>query len=558
MPKNKNKSKKKGKGAARRSGDGSPNKGNDDHRLAGSTLKRGPTADACRATAAAEEDDTIRFEDAFEDEFEEEDIIDASGEHGDNFEKMEFNGGVNGASGEAQSEEGRIFRPGVDELNEGEELQFDPSAYIMYHALRPEWPSLSFDILRDEFGGNRTRFPLTMFAVAGTQADQVDANKLTVMKFADLHRLAPDKSGDNEDTEVALDLDENEDGDHLDDEPVLEHIDVAHPAGINRIRACPSKSSLVATFGDDARVRIFDLSPHISALSGTSPRPAWGSTMPLFTFEGHREEGFALDWSKVVPGQLATGDCAGIIHVWQATETGGRVGWQVEDRGRSDHQGSVEDLQWSPTEASVFISCGVDFSLKVWDVREPRRAMVTNSNAHNSDINVVSWNPNMAYLLGSGADDGSFKIWDLRSFGQGGAASVDPIAHFRWHTKPITSIEWHPTDESVIGVSSEDDSITLWDMSVEEDKGGEDMINEGSALGTENTSEVPPQLLFVHQGQHHIKELHFHPQIPGLVMSTAYDGMLLRMCINDLAFLSFRNLLPHFFSVLTRNTHIAL
>lgn len=115
----------------------------------------------------------------------------------------------------------------------------------------------------------------------------------------------------------------------------------------------------------------------------------------------------------------------------------------------------------------------------------------------------------------SGSDDGSFKVWDLRHI-----KSQLPVANYKWHNGPITSVEWHPQDESVLTVSSADNQVSTWDLSVEEDE--EEQTSSSNQNSQETT--LPPQLLFVHQGQSNIKELHYHRQIPGLLMTTAYDG----------------------------------
>lgn len=135
---------------------------------------------------------------------------------------------------------------------------------------------------------------------------------------------------------------------------------------------------------------------------------------------------------------------------------------------------------------------------------------------------MISWNNNVGYLLASGADDGSFKVWDLREVGRSknknGSSNCEPLANFSYHTSQITSIEWAPNDESVLATCSADNQLTVWDLSVEAD----------AAMGTNETElgvQFPPQLLFIHQGQNNMKELHFHPHIPTAIASTAEDSL---------------------------------
>lgn len=125
--------------------------------------------------------------------------------------------------------------------------------------------------------------------------------------------------------------------------------------------------ALAASWSELGRVNIYDLREQLSAVESPSSLTAYrnkcdkaeGGIKPLYTFKGHLSEGFALDWCPIKLGNLASGDCKGNIHVW-------RIGsdsptWQVDQRPLNSHTPhSVEDLQWSPSEADVLASCSVD------------------------------------------------------------------------------------------------------------------------------------------------------------------------------------------------------
>ncbi|KTG45166.1 hypothetical protein cypCar_00010466 [Cyprinus carpio] len=439
--------------------------------------------------SAAGEDTLPQEDDEFED-------MEASGSDEDDMEREGQNG----------DGEGKVYVPGLQPLQPGEELEMDRSAYRMYHECQTGAPCLSFDVVRDGEGEGREQFPLSMILCAGTQADTALSNRLIVMRMHNLHETDKDKD-ENESS------DEESDDDEEDEEkkPELELAMMPHYGGINRVRVTQrGEQTFAALWSEKGQVEIFDLRPQLEAVHSSAAMSAFikqqKEATPLFSFSGHMSEGFAIDWSPKVPGRLVSGDCKKNIHVWEPQEGGT---WKVDQRPFSSHSKSVEDLQWSPTEATVFASCSVDQSIRIWDIRAPPNSMLSANEAHSSDINVISWNRTEPFIL-SGGDDGLLKVWDLRQFQSG-----RPVASFKQHSAPVTSVEWHPVDSSVFAASGADDVVSQWDLSVESCDMGEQ---------AEGLKQLPPQLLFLHQGQKEVKELHWHPQIPGVLISTALSG----------------------------------
>ena len=223
--------------------------------------------------------------------------------------------------------------------------------------------------------------------------------------------------------------DEDEDDEALDEEPVLEFRSVPHFGGVNRVRAQPlprssplppvSQPYYVASWSETGKVHVWDVRPVIEALDipGYAP-PRSRTQSPAFTISSHgHAEGFALDWASSGESnpsalRLLTGDVHSKIYLTTTTSSG----FSVLPQPFTTHTSSVEDLQWSPSEPTIFASCSADQSVQIWDVRSKgRRSVAGIEKAHAADVNVISWNRATSYLLLSGGDEGGIKVWDLRN-----------------------------------------------------------------------------------------------------------------------------------------------
>ena len=151
--------------------------------------------------------------------------------------------------GEEPAEPPQTYLPGKP-LEEGEVLECDESAYIMLHQantgiissndygnrtmlLRFDEisgaPCLSFDIIPDGLGEERTDFPQTTYLISGTQGSHSFTNRLIVMKMSNMQKTQPRSESDSEDSE---------DEEDTVVKPDLDCAIIHHQGAVNRVRVC--------------------------------------------------------------------------------------------------------------------------------------------------------------------------------------------------------------------------------------------------------------------------------------------------------------------------------
>ena len=488
-------------------------------------IRSNNSATKAQESTTTEDMDIGEFEDPYGDDFEsDEEIIELDDNNDDEEEgdeEMDEEAAqkkIDQLEQQEQEEEAQssIYLPHKSKpLGPDEVLEADPSVYEMLHNVNLPWPCLTVDILPDSLGNERRSYPATVYLATATQAAKAKDNELIAIKASSLAKTLV-KDEDDEDEE------ENEDDDDIDADPILDSETIPLKSTTNRIRVTPHAQTtgeyLTATMSESGDVYIYDLLAQYKAFDTPGYMIPKNSKRPIHTIRAHGNvEGYGLDWSPLVnTGALLSGDLSGRVYLTSRTTSN----WVTDKTPFFASQSSIEDIQWSTGENTVFATAGCDGYVRIWDTRSKKHKPAISVVASKSDVNVISWSSKINHLLASGHDDGSWSVWDLRNFTNANNAAPSPVANYDFHKSPVTSISFNPLDESIIAVSSEDNTVTLWDLAVEADD--EEISQQRKEL--KELHDIPPQLLFVHW-QRDVKDVRWHSQIPGCLVSTGGDGL---------------------------------
>merc|ERR1712180_323558 len=167
----------------------------------------------------------------------------------------------------------RVYLPGLEKLKAGEVLEHDPSAYVMLHRAEMNAPCLSFDILADDLGADRSDFPASCYVVWGTQSGgKKKEDKVMLLKMTNLTKTLKakkkkEKSGEDEESESESE-DESSDEEEEED-PVMKSAMINQTGACNRIRSTEINSKrFAASWSELGKVFIYDLTKPWGALAG--------------------------------------------------------------------------------------------------------------------------------------------------------------------------------------------------------------------------------------------------------------------------------------------------
>ncbi|EEP77931.1 conserved hypothetical protein [Uncinocarpus reesii 1704] len=231
-----------------------------------------------------------------------------------------------------------------------------------------------------------------------------------------------------------------------------------------RLWSLPSESSQYLHHGGSSITRTANSKPPVQKLSplallSNSKSPE--HTAPITS----------LDWNVVSPSLIITSSIDTTCTIWDIPTLTAKTQLIAHDR-------EVYDVRFCANSVDVFVSCGADGSVRMFDLRSLEHSTIIYEPSEKNDKSSTPGNlsppaypsvwpppllriaasPHDAHLLATFSQDSSvIRILDVRQPGQA-------LLELKGHSAPINCVEWCPARRGTLASGADDSLVLIWDL----------------------------------------------------------------------------------------------
>ncbi|KAL4784798.1 WD40-repeat-containing domain protein [Aspergillus varians] len=180
----------------------------------------------------------------------------------------------------------------------------------------------------------------------------------------------------------------------------------------------------------------------------------------------------SLDWNTISPSLIITSSIDTTCTIWDIPTLTAKTQLIAHDK-------EVYDVRFCANSVDVFVSCGADGSVRMFDLRslehstiiyEPtdktERVVMSPGNGSPSapasawppPLLRISASPHDAHLLATFSQDSNIvRVLDVRQPGQA-------LLELKGHSASLNSVEWSPNRRGVLASGADDCLVLLWDL----------------------------------------------------------------------------------------------
>ncbi|EZF75707.1 hypothetical protein H105_02887 [Trichophyton soudanense CBS 452.61] len=277
-----------------------------------------------------------------------------------------------------------------------------------------------------------------------------------------------------------------------DNDPGLEFVKTAeatHSYPVTRILWEPPSSQkqstdLLATSGDHLRLWSLPSNPsqpqyygsnsiNRMSASNKSPPPLQ-KLSPLALLSNsktpeHTAPITSLDWNAVSPSLIITSSIDTTCTIWDIPTLTAKTQLIAHDK-------EVYDVRFCANSVDVFVSCGADGSVRMFDLRSLEHSTIIYEPSEKHDkgspgdlspgqssvwpppLQRIAASPHDAHLLATFAQDSNIiRVLDVRQPGQA-------LLELKGHAAPVNCLEWSPSRRGTIATGADDSLVLIWDL----------------------------------------------------------------------------------------------